>query len=177
LGKKQLMSEHVFYHADRLALLSEGMTLGLNAQGLSRFGECYWQAISQKPPEEMSGAELREYIAEKVRRDPLFQGYASRMQCCFAALSVEDAKRYAAEINPKPEHNVPIYEIYAKRFWTLDMAWLDYETDAKTFEGYCRHYWYAEISNHAPRSGPRRSPQLEVLIALPARVGKIVCEV
>lgn len=171
------MSEHVFYHADRHALLSEGMTLELNDRGLSRFGDCYWQAISQKPLGEMSKAEFREYMAEKVYREPVFHNYASRLQCCFGALSVSDAKRYAAEITPKPDHPVPIYEIYATRFWTLDMAWLDYETDAETFENYCRRYWYAEISNHSPKSGPRRSPQLEVLIALPARVGKIVSEV
>lgn len=171
------MSEHVFYHADRHALLSEGMTLELNAQGVSRFGECYWQAFNEKQPGDMSVEEFREYVAEKVRREPAFQGYASRLQCCFAALSITDAKRYAVEINPRPEHSIPIYEIYAEHFWTLDMAWLDYVTDAETFESYCRSYWYREITNHRPRSGARRSPQLEVLIALPARVGKIVCEV
>ena len=94
------------------------------------------------------------------------------MQSMFAANSIEEAASFAKSIEPIPEHPIHIFEIYADRFWTLDMNWLDYKADPNTMLSYYRKYWYSEISNHAPKEGVRRPPRLEVLIGLPAKIGK-----
>ncbi len=50
----------------------------------------------------------------------------SRLQSIFAANTVAEAIVFANSIIPKPNHAIPIIEIFADRFWTLDSNWLDY---------------------------------------------------
>ena len=163
----------VFYHADRSASLQENQPLVLDEYQLSRFGRTYWPAFEQKQPHEMTDTELREFRLEQVRTHPNYQLFASRLQSIFAANSIAEAIIFAQQITPRPVHPIPIIEIYAERFWTLDSNWLDYVNDAEQIDNYHK-YWSGRISNHRPATGDRRPPRLEVMIALPARTGKIV---
>lgn len=165
---------HRFYHADRYLNLTEGQTIDLDSNGLTRFGAIYWHAISTKPFEQLNGAEQREWLLERERHDPKFAAYPSRMQSFFGANTMEDARRFVEKSIERPHAKVPIYEVYASTFWSLDMNWLDYSADLETRLGYIRNYWYASISNHCPAEGERRPPLLEVLMKPPVRVGKIV---
>jgi hypothetical protein len=165
---------HRFYHADRARTLTERQEIALDDRGLSRFGAAYWDAINSKRFEDMNDAEQREYLLEQIKSDPRFNAYTSRMKAIFGANSIEEARFFARSINPRPEHKIPIYEIYASIFWTLDTNWLDYTTNHENRIKYFREYWYAAISNHNPDDGERKPPSLEVLIALPARVGEVV---
>lgn len=165
---------HRFYHADRYLNLVEGQIIELDSNGLSRFGAAYWEAISTRPFEQLSQAEEREWLLEREKQDPKFAFYPSRMQSFFAANTIDDARRFVEKSNDKPHDKVPIFEVFASEFWTLDMNWLDYATDLQTRLSYIRQYWYAAISNHSPAEGERRPPLLEVLMKPPVRVGKIV---
>ncbi|MDO9014739.1 MAG: hypothetical protein Q7U84_08195 [Polynucleobacter sp.] len=165
---------HRFFHVDRHKQLQEGQEVALNERGLSHLGMVYWDAIQSKPFESMSDAEQREHLLEKIRQEPKFSAYTSRMHAFFGANTIEDAKRFADKIEPKPTEPVPIFEVFASVFWTLDMNWLDYATDHEQRLRNLREYWYAAISNHNPQVGSRRPPHLEVLMALPVTVGKIV---
>ena len=165
---------HRFYHADRDLKLTEGQTIELDSRGLSRFGSVYWDAIQTVPFEKMSDPEQREYLLEHIKREPMFSAYTSRMQGFFGANSVGDATRFVEKAVPRPEHKVPIFEVYSSMFWTFDMNWLDYVTDPDTRAHYCREYWYTAITNHNPDVGDRRPPLIEVLMQLPVKVGKIV---
>jgi hypothetical protein len=165
---------HRFYHADRYLNLVEGQTIELDSNGLTRFGAVYWEAISTKPFELLSEAEQREWLLERERQDPKFAAYPSRMQVFFAANTVDDARRFVEKSKEKPNAKVPIFEVFASTFWSLDMNWLDYATDPQTRLGYIREYWYAAISNHCPAEGERRPPLLEVLMKPPVRIGKVV---
>lgn len=168
------MGLHRFYHADRDLKLTEGQTIELDSRGLSRFGSVYWDAIQTLPFEKMSDAEQREYLLEHIKQEPIFAAYTSRMQTFFGANSIEEAKRFVEKIVPRPDHEIPIFEVFSSMFWTLDMNWLDYVTDHNTRVRNSREYWYAAISNHNPEKGERRPPLLEVLMELPVKVGKIV---
>ncbi|WP_143192548.1 hypothetical protein [Pseudomonas sp. BTN1] len=168
------MGIHRFYHADRWQGLTEGQTIELDSRGLSRFGSIYWDAICTKPFDSLTDAEQREFLLEQTRSLPVFSEHrCSRFQSMFGALSIEDAKRFVDTILPRPER-VPIYEVFASSFCTLDMNWLDYASDVDTSIQNRRNYWYAEISNHNPETGDRKLPLLEVLMQLPVRVGKLV---
>ena len=165
---------HKFYHADRNASLIEGQDILLDQNQLSRFGATYWPAISSKNPADMTDAEKREFHLEEVRREKTFSNYTSRLQSMFAANSIHEAIMFAKAITPIPDNPVPIIEIYAEKFWTLDMNWMDYKCSHEQTIKYYRKYWYSEITNHCPKEGVRRPPRLEVLIALPAKAGKTV---
>lgn len=165
---------HRFYHADRAGSLAEHQTVELNADQLSRFGSEYWSIISEGHTAEMSDAQLREFHLEQIRRQSRFSVYASRMQSIFAANSLEEAIRFAEIVTPVPANPIPIIEIFAESFWSLDMNWLDYDCPINQRLQYYEKYWYAEISNHRPTQGERRPPRIEVMIALPARTGRIV---
>lgn len=95
------------------------------------------------------------------------------MQSFFGSNSLEDAKRFYDHYNPKQEYPVPVYEVFASRFWSLDMNWLDFSNQAERRANYSE-YWQARISNHDPDSGNRRGPLLEVMMALPITVGRVV---
>lgn len=168
------MGTHRFYHVDRYQQLKEGLVIELDENGLSRFGASYWAAISTKSFQDMTDAEQREYLLEKIKKDEKFSLYTSRMQAFFGSNTIGDAKRFYEKVNPNQPNPVPIYEIYASNFWTLDMNWMDYSTDHNQRLNYLTKYWYSEITNHNPESGERRPPLLEVLMALPVTVGKIV---
>jgi len=155
-------------------MLHENQDVIPNDQGYSRMGEVYAHAIRHKNLPDMSKAELREYHAESVRSSPTFHGRPSRLRCIFAANTIEEAAWFGNSIEPKPETRIPIYEAFASNFCTLDMVWLDYDCDANLFLQYCRRYWYGEISGHTPIVGARKTPRLEVLVPLPARIGKLV---
>jgi len=165
---------HRFFHIDRQKSLTEGQEITLDNRGLSRFGTVYWDAICTKGFDEMSHAEQREHLLENLRNEPRFSAYTSRMQAFFGVNTLDDARRFAEKIEPKPDYKVPVFEVFASTFWTLDMNWLDYSTDHETRVKYCREYWYAAISNHNPEVGERKPPHLEVIMALPVRIGKIV---
>lgn len=165
---------HRFYHADRYLNLTEDQTIELDGNGLTRFGAVYWEAISTKPFELLSESEQREWLLERERRDPKFAAYPSRMQVFFGANTIDDARRFVEKSRDKPNYKVPIFEVFASTFWSLDMNWLDYVTDPETRGRYIREYWYAAISNHRPAEGERKPPLLEVLMKPPVRVGKIV---
>lgn len=165
---------HRFYHIDRERQLTEGKVINLDDRGLSRFGSVYWDAISTKPFEALNDAEQRECLLEQIKQEPNFSLYASRMQAFFGANTLEDAKRFAEKIVPKPVEKIPIFEVFASTFWTLDMNWLDYVSDPETRIRNLRDYWYATISNHNPSTGERKPPHLEVMMALPITIGRIV---
>jgi len=168
------ISMHKFYHADRAHSLQEGQVITLDENELSRFGAEYWPAISSKDISEMNEAQLREFHLEEIRKESIFSTYTSRLQSIFGANSIEDAVWFAKSITPVPNLPIPIIEIYAQKFWSLDMNWLDFECSHEKSIRYYRKYWYAEISNHAPPQGERKPPKLEVLMALPVTVGKVV---
>jgi hypothetical protein len=165
--------KHIFYHADRSASLKEEQEIKLGKNGLSYFGNTYWPIFQAKSVEEMNPAQQREFYLEQIRNEPRYFLFTSRLQSIFAANTISEAIIFCNSILPKPNHTVPIIEIFADRFWTLDSNWLDYENKSPRFE-YYRNYWEGKITNHCPEVGERRPPRLEVLIPLPAMTGKIV---
>lgn len=168
------MQSHRFYHADRCQSLSSGQYIELDQNHLSRFGTQYHSIISNTDPSLLDKPQKREFLLEKIRSSR-FKDRPSRLSVLFAALTIEDAIWYAQNIKPKLEYKIPIYEIEANFFITLDMNWLDYNVDNnEILVQYYHSYWWGEISNHNPSEGPRRPPRLEVLISLPARVGSLV---
>ena len=165
--------KHLFYHADRSASLSENQEIILGEDSLSNFGRIYWPTLKTKHVEEMDSNQQREFHLENIKNEPRYSLYASRLQSIFAANTLAEAIVFANSIFPKPNHAIPIIEIFADKFWTLDSNWLDYEGGSNKLENY-RKYWDGIISNHRPQVGERRPPRLEVLIPLPAVTGKIV---
>lgn len=164
--------EFRFFHADRSQCLSPGQIIELDENGMSAVGRQYFQAIQTKPPEALTPGERREYFAERIKRHPKFaNSYISRMQAFFGANSILDAVAFANAITPRPLGPIPIFEVYARTFWSLDSTWLDYDPH-QDFNFV--QYWYGSISNSTPPTGDRRPPLLEVLMALPVRIGKIV---
>ncbi len=121
----------------------------------------------------MNSAQTREFYLEQIINEPEYSPYTSRMQCIFGANSINEAIVFAESILPGPDNLIPIIEIFADRFWTLDINWLDYDWDHLQLN-YYRNYWDARISNQCPKVGQRRQPWLEVLKVLPATTGKIV---
>ena len=170
---RETLQKHVFYHADRAATLKENQLIELDENNLSYFGKCYWDILHNKPVEEMEPAQQREYFLELIKRETRYSLYSSRLQSIFAANTIVEAIGFAKSIVPKPSHVIPIIEVFADKFWTLDSNWLDYIGAPDQFEHY-RSYWDGIISNHHPEVGDRRPPRLEVLISLPASTGKIV---
>jgi hypothetical protein len=167
------MYKHIFYHADRAATLKEGQELLLDENGLSYFGKVYWPAIQDKQFDEMNDAEQREFCLHQIHSRPEYSLYTSRLQSIFAASSIAEAIVFANSIEPKPNHPIPIIEIFSDRFWTLDTVWLDYVIRTDGLDHFV-NYWKGKISNHHPKVGERMPPRLEVMIALPATAGKIV---
>jgi hypothetical protein len=165
--------QFLFYHADRDATLKENQTVELDENNLSRFGSIYWPALQNLKFEDMNPAQRREYMAERVKREPQYQSLPSRLQSIFAANSIEEAIKFAKCISPMPDHNVPIFEIYAGRFWNFDSIWLDFLNPSASYEPYF-NYWEGILSNHRPMEGIRHPPRIEVLIPLPATIGSIV---
>lgn len=165
---------HTFYHADRAASLKEHQEIKLNSKGLSYFGNVYWSALNSKSIEQMNKAELREYYLERIKREDRLSLYTSKMQSIFAANTIEEAKVFANEITPRPNYPIPIIEIFADKFWSLDSSWLDYMIKDNSLNNYY-NYWEGKITNNNPSEGIRRPPRLEVMIALPATTGKFVC--
>ena len=170
---KEPRRKHVFFHADRSASLKEGQEIELDENNLSYFGRVYWPVFQTVQFEEMNPAQQREFYLDQIKNERAYSLYSSRLQSIFAANSIPEAIIFANSIIPKPNHPIPIVEIFAVKFWTLDSNWLDYANVSKRSE-YYRNYWDGIISNHHPEEGPRRPPRLEVMIALPATTGKIV---
>lgn len=165
--------QHVFYHADRSASLKENQAITLDENGLSYFGRAYWHTFQTNRLEELDEAQQREFHLEKIKKEPRYSLYASRLQSIFAANTINEATIFANTIVPKSTHPIPIIEIFADRFWNLDTNWLDFEGSLTSLNNY-RNYWEGLITNHHPTVGERRPPRLEVMIALPAMTGKIV---
>lgn len=169
------MREFVFYHADRAGTLAMGMELGLNPLGYSLFGATYAGAIAHGDITRMSADERREYLLEVVRQQPPFNGQlTSRLQCLFAANTVDEAMKFAATIEPTPVVPVGIFEVFATSFRICDQNFLDYVVPDHIFREYCKQYWFSEISHHTPTTGERKLPMLEVLLPLPVRIGQRV---
>jgi len=164
-----------FYHADRNLSLTAGQELVVNERGLSPFGSVYWSHIQSEPPPGSDEAVIREYCAEQALH---MVGFLWSRHCCvFAAETIQEAVAFARAILPVPDHPVPIYEIFADRASKHDMTWLDYRVDVDRLIQYCCEYWRGTASNHQPISGPRKPPQWEILIPLPAQVGRLVATV
>ena len=168
----QSPQKHIFYHADRDASLKEGQEIILDGSGLSKFGSVYWPVIQAMQVKDMNSAQQREYYLEYIKREPRYSLYSSRLQSIFGANTIDEAIVFANSIVPRPNHPIPIFEILSNRFWTLDSNWLDFIPGPDRMTNYY-DYWDGKISNHNPIEGGRRPPRLEVLIALPATVGKI----
>lgn len=169
-----VMGTHRFFHVDRYKQLAEGTVIQLDKRQLSLFGSIYWDAITKKSFTEMTDAEQREFLLERVKREPRFAEYVSRMQAFFGSNTLEEAKRFYEKVEPKQPHPVPIYEVFASRYWSFDMTWLDYSCSPEQRVNYIREYWYATLTNHAPEYGERRPPLIEVLMELPVEIGKVV---
>lgn len=164
--------EFRLFHADRGNCLKPGQAIELGGDQLSTFGRHYWGSINTLPPTALNLAQTRELLAERVKRTPNFANvYVSRMQAFFGANTVDEAVKFANAIEPRPSGRIPIFEVFAKQFWTLDSCWLDY---APLLEAHVVQYWYGSLSNHQPTEGLRMAPKLEVVMALPVRVGEIV---
>lgn len=146
----------------------------LDERGLSRFGAVYWDAITTKSFDQLNEAQQREALLEEIKREPRFNLYVSRMQAFFGANTLEDARRFYEKFEPRQPFSVPVYEVFASSYWSLDMNWLDYSAEHEQRVRYLREYWYATISNHNPENGERKPPLVEVLMALPVTIGKIV---
>jgi hypothetical protein len=168
---------HKFYHADRNVTLVENQDIVLDENKLSRFGAEYFPVLSQGNIEKMNEAQKREFFLDEIRKEQEFHLYTSRLKSIFAANSINDAIMFAHAVTPIPDTPINIIEIYAENFWSLDMNWLDYKNDHNTTMSHYRNYWRARITNHAPQQGERRAPRIEVLVALPAKTGKIVHQV
>jgi hypothetical protein len=164
-----------FFHADRARSLIEGQVIELNSNNLSAFGKAYWPAIFQKSFEKMSSAEQREYILDRVRSEnPQYQNYTSRLQSFFGANSMEEAIRFVGEIIPRPDYMVPIYEVFSDHYWSLDMNWTDFVGPKERLIQHAHDYWSGRITNHESINSDRKAPRIEVMMALPVKVGKIV---
>lgn len=161
-----------FFHADRYSSLMAGQELAVNERGLSAFGSVYWPQIQSEPPVDAERAVVREFCAEKAMH--IIGFYWSRHCSIFAAETIEQAIEFAHAIRPVPSLPVPIYEILADRASRHDMTWLDYEVELDVRIEYACSYWRMEESNHQPAEGPRKPPQWEILIPLPAKVGEQV---
>ncbi len=140
------------------------------------FGNEYWDAMQGAMKDgdtsKMTLAELREWGLERVRTFHFKCEPKSRLTGIFAALTVEEAKGFARDIEPVPDHEIPIFEVFARDFATYDRNWGDYVSRPDDPDFHYRRYWYREITNHT--GNPRTPPRLEVLIELPARVGRCV---
>lgn len=168
--------EFKFYHADRMGHLSEGQAVNLCERGLSPFGRTYCDEIYRH---KSTGAELnptayREFMVEEIRAANYDHFAVSRFQCFFGANYIEEAIRFAKSILPIPEKPIPIFEVFASTFVTLDMNLIDTPQDDPEFVENIHRYWKRVISNSGPPSGNRRPPTLEVLMRLPVRIGKVV---
>jgi hypothetical protein len=169
--------EHRFFHADVTGRMAPGQVISPDAQGLSSFGRSYANAFRGKPPESWSAEERREVRLEHVRQ-AMFPLRVSRLNCMFAALSVEGAMRYTRRFRPAPGaqvvDTVNVYEVFASRFEIVDMLWLDISglNDQAMGERYQR-YW-AGYATADTFGGVWREPLMEALLHLPARVGEIV---
>lgn len=163
-----------FYHADRNRSLTEGMELTLQPNGLSMFGCEYAPRLSTIEPQDDPPLR-REWYAEGIRQAQ-FPQERSRLECIFGANSLLEAEQFARAIDPLPIHAVPIFELFASDFSSHDMNWLDYETggDADKLLDNMKRYWWREISNSRPSTGDRRPPRIEVKMALPVTVGRLV---
>jgi hypothetical protein len=159
---------------DRDKALSEGQELTLNGNGVSRFGFVYLDSLVEKPFEVLNEAEQREHLLDRMRIDH-FPEHISRLQACFGAKTIEDIKRFAEKIEPKPTGKIPVFEVFVSDFNTLDMRWLDYTPDHELRLQNFRNYWGGAITNYYHiDSGQPLPPLMEVLMALPVKVGKIV---
>jgi len=158
----------IFYHADRELLLQEGMRLELSPQGLSKFGEVYWDVIHQVPPEQMhrNSAELREFCAEVARQESVFTGRFSRHCSFFGVQSIEESKAYARTILPPPDHPIPIFEVQSEQYQIFDSTWLDFDCPLDRRLGYSHSYW-----SGLPSNSPFRPPRWEVVMCLPVTIG------
>ena len=179
---------HRFFHADRGAKLREGQVLTLGPDGYSSFGRYYQKRLvhAQAIGGNINGPDFREFLLDEIRKgDPRFEAYESRFRCFFGANTLDEARWFASRIDPVPTWPVPIVEVFASRFWTLDMNWMDYDCHEREDSSlslemhqrglkYFREYWHSAISNHCPSQGIRNPPRLEVLMALPVTIGKIV---
>jgi len=164
-----------FFHADRYSSLTPGQELVTDERGLSAFGSVYWSQIQGEPEPGAEDAVIREYCAERAVH---IVGFPWSRHCSiFAAESIEEAVAFARAVMPVPDRPIPVYEIYAERFSKHDMTWLDYRVEVGRLIEYCCAYWSGEASNHQPATGPRKPPQWEIVIPLPARVGRLVATV
>ncbi|WP_434626214.1 hypothetical protein J3P84_23600 [Pseudomonas sp. Z1-29] len=161
-----------FFHADRNSTLKTGEELLVDERGLSVFGSVYWSRIQSQPDIGAEDAVVREFCAENALNIVDFPW--SRNCSIFAAETVEQAIEFARAIKPTPIRPVPIYEIFAARWSRHDMNWLDYEVGLAHRIEYACSYWNGLESNHQPAVGPRQPPRWEILIPLPAMVGKQV---
>lgn len=168
------MKLHCFYHADRFGTLSPYQPMELDSNGCSTFGAQYFAAYTSKREDELSDAESRECLLERIRCEPRFFSRPSRFAVLFCALTIEDAVRHASEIEPPIVGDVRVFEVRSRDFVTLDRNWLDYGSAPETRVNNYRCYWWGEISNHNPIEGERRAPRLEVLIPLPVKIGELV---
>lgn len=163
---------HTFFHADRNSSLMAGQHLFVDDRGLSAFGAVYWSQIQSEPPVGSEHAVVREFCAERAMH---IVGFPWSRHCSlFAAETIEQAIEFANAIQPTPSHPIPIFEIFAERASRHDMNWLDYEVGMDARIEYACAYWCMDESNHQPAEGPRKPPQWEILIPLPARVGQQV---
>ncbi|ASO79702.1 hypothetical protein AKN40_2908 [Escherichia coli] len=116
-------------------------------------------------------------LYENVRMEN-FPSRPSRFSCLFGANSIPEAESFARKIIPQPTTPINIYEVFTENFVILDMNWMDYiTTDFGSRVEYARQYWYSSITQHAPLTGDRMIPTLEVLLPLPVEVGKQVSTV
>ncbi|MDQ0124683.1 hypothetical protein J2W17_003637 [Pseudomonas lini] len=164
-----------FFHADRKSSLTPAQELVVDERGLSAFGTVYWSLIQTEPPPDADPALIREYCAEKALG---MVGFCWSRHCSlFAAETIEQAIEFAHAVTPAPNQPIPIFEIFAERASRHDMNWLDYGVGVDARIEYACAYWRMEESNHKPAEGPRKLPQWEILIPLPARVGAQVATV
>ncbi|EAA7385713.1 DUF2441 domain-containing protein [Salmonella enterica subsp. houtenae] len=165
-----------FFHADRAGTLSENSVIELNEDGLSYFGTNYSQYFGTPLHEHPANA-LREALLEIIReKSKLFaEECPSRYKCLFGALNVADAVQFARTIEPVPETDVRIFEVFANSYFIGDVNFIDAEPkNIERKAEYLKNYWLTKIYQGCYVSSPPRPPRLEVLLPLPVRVGEIV---
>ena len=172
-----LRMEHRFFHADTFGRMSPDQRVSPAAAGLSRFGQCYIDALTGRKAT-LSTADQREVQLEQIRQAQ-FPYRASRFVCLFAALSVDTAVRYTRRHYPDAIASAPatvkIYEVFAERYHVLDMLWLDLTGSPQEMLPRFQQYWAGQAS-YDSFNGVWREPMLEALLVLPARVGAVVHE-
>lgn len=165
----------VFYHADVYGWLKEGQSLTLDINSNSKFGDAYHKYIKENNGHYYDPNGERELLLEAIRiGSPTFKNKPSRLKSIFCCATIEETIKFLRVYTNAPKDKViNIFEIVvedASKCTTHDMSWLDNEHCSfdEKMDRYGK-YWDGE------KSDLPYPTILEVIVPLPATVGKLAC--